>query len=133
MRTRVTVTRVIDQDKTFLRFIEQHDLMPGTAIEIEARDQAGDSVRVKGRGDRVVTIGTRAASKLLVQVAHVLVLLAVWAMPAVAQPAPPSGGAPPPFGILKNAFLVEEAFNQEAGIFQNIVGVDVRQDGACRW
>lgn len=129
LHTSVTVTRVIDQDRGFLRFIERHDLMPGTAIEIEARDQAGDSVKVKGRGDRVVTIGTRAASKLLVQVTHALALLAVWVLPVAAQPAPPAGGASPPFRILDNAFLVEEAFNQEAGVFQNIVGVDVGRDG----
>jgi len=30
--------------------------------------------------------------------------------------------AKPPFAILDNSFLVEEAFNQEAGIFQNIFG-----------
>jgi DtxR family Mn-dependent transcriptional regulator len=78
LHTKLTVTRVIDQDKGFLRFIERHDLMPGTAIEIEARDQAGDSVSVKGRNDRIVIIGTRAASKLLVQAAHMFVLLGTW-------------------------------------------------------
>jgi hypothetical protein len=35
---------------------------------VETRDQAGDSVVVRGRNDRQLTIGTRAASKLLVQV-----------------------------------------------------------------
>ena len=32
----------------------------------EARDEAADSVRLKGRGDARITIGARAASKLLV-------------------------------------------------------------------
>ncbi len=67
LHTPVTVTRVIDQNRDFLRFVEQHALMPGTAIEIEARDAAGDSVRVKTPGAHVITIGTRAASKLLVR------------------------------------------------------------------
>jgi DtxR family Mn-dependent transcriptional regulator len=129
LHTRVTVTRVLDQNKGFLRFLDRHDLKPGTAIEIEARDQAGDSVQVKGLDDRIVTIGTRAASKLLVQIAQVLVLLAMLPLPSAAQPAPPTGGSAPPFRILDNAFLVEEAFNQEAGIFQNIVGLDVGPDG----
>jgi DtxR family transcriptional regulator, Mn-dependent transcriptional regulator len=66
--TPVTITRVIDQDKVFLRFIENHNLKPGEAIEVEARDAASDSVRVRGRDEQRVTIGTRAASKLLVQV-----------------------------------------------------------------
>jgi DtxR family Mn-dependent transcriptional regulator len=112
----VTVMRVIDQDKTFLRFIEQHNLKPGEPIEVEDRDAASDSVRVKGKDDRRVTIGTKAASKLLVAVTA-LVVFASLGTNAWAQP------ASPPFEITDNSFLVEEAFNQEAGIFQNIVGV----------
>ncbi len=84
LETTVTVTRVIDQDKEFLRFIEQHHLKPGEAIEVEARDAAADSVRVRGKNDQRITIGTRAASKLLVHVAHAL-LLCLLAMPALAQ------------------------------------------------
>jgi DtxR family Mn-dependent transcriptional regulator len=68
LNTPVTVTRIIDQDKAFLRFIEGHELKPGESIEVEARDAAADSVRLKGRDDRRITIGTRAASKLLVQI-----------------------------------------------------------------
>jgi len=63
---RVTVTRVTDQDAAFLRFIEQHHLMPGEAIEVEARDEVSDSVRLKGRADQRITIGMRAASKVRV-------------------------------------------------------------------
>jgi DtxR family Mn-dependent transcriptional regulator len=70
VNTPVTVTRVIDQDKVFLRFIEQHHLKPGESIEVEHRDEVSDSVRVKGKNDQRVTIGTRAASKLLVHVAR---------------------------------------------------------------
>jgi hypothetical protein len=81
----VTVTRVIDQDRKFLRFIEQHNLKPGQSIEVEARDLAADSVRVRGRNNKRLTIGTRAASKLLVHVASILVLLA--GAPAHAQTA----------------------------------------------
>ena len=66
LNTPVTVTRVLDQDKAFLRFIEQHHLKPGEPIEVEARDPAADSVRIRGSETRQVTIGTRAASKLLV-------------------------------------------------------------------
>src|SRR5215211_1175151 len=49
---RLTVTRVTDQDAAFLRFIEQHHLMPGEPIEVEARDEVSDSVRLKGRADQ---------------------------------------------------------------------------------
>jgi DtxR family Mn-dependent transcriptional regulator len=68
LNTPVTVMRVTDQDAAFLRFIESHDLKPGQAIEVEARDQVSDSVRLKGKNDQRITIGTRAASKLLVEV-----------------------------------------------------------------
>ena len=68
LHVRVTVTRVIDQDRTFLRFIERNSLKPGEEIEVEDRDGAADSVRLRGRDDRSITIGTRAASKVLVQV-----------------------------------------------------------------
>jgi len=67
LKTPVLVTRVIDQDRVFLRFIEDHDLKPGESIEVENRDAASDSVRVRGKNDRRITIGTRAASKLLVR------------------------------------------------------------------
>ena len=65
--TPVTVTRVVDQDGAFLRFIESHDLKPGQSIVVEARDGASDSVRLRARGKETITIGARAASKLLVE------------------------------------------------------------------
>jgi len=66
LKTRVTVTRVADQDAAFLRFIENHHLKPGQTIEVEDRDQEADSVRLKGRDGQRITIGMRAASKVLV-------------------------------------------------------------------
>ena len=66
LNTPVTVARVTDQDAAFLRFIESHHLKPGQTIEVEARDEVSDSVRLKGRDDQRMTIGARAASKLLV-------------------------------------------------------------------
>ena len=68
LNTPVTIKRVTDQDAAFLRFIENNQLKPGQAIEVEARDNVSDSVRLKGKGDQRITIGTRAASKLLVEV-----------------------------------------------------------------
>ena len=66
LNTPVTVARVTDQDAAFLRFIEGHSLKPGQTIEVEARDEVSDSVRLKGKDDQRMTIGARAASKLLV-------------------------------------------------------------------
>jgi len=69
LNTAVTVRRVVDQDKAFLRFVERHDLKPGQTIVVEARDTAADSVRLRGNGAEPITIGARAASKVLVAAA----------------------------------------------------------------
>ena len=67
LSTPLKVTRIADQDPAFLRFIEDSNLKPGQAVEVEARDTAADAVRLR-KGDRsTVTIGARAASKLLVE------------------------------------------------------------------
>ena len=63
----LTVTRIADQDPAFLRFIEENNLKPGQSIEVEARDTVADSVTLRGKGREAITIGTRAASKLLVE------------------------------------------------------------------
>jgi DtxR family transcriptional regulator, Mn-dependent transcriptional regulator len=66
LHTPLIVTRITDQDAAFLRFVESHHLKPGQAIEVEARDEVSDSVRLKRHDDERITIGARAASKLLV-------------------------------------------------------------------
>jgi DtxR family Mn-dependent transcriptional regulator len=67
--TRLRVTRIADQDPAFLRFIESNDLKPGQQVEVESRDAAADSVQLR-RNDNRLTIGTGAASKLLVEIAQ---------------------------------------------------------------
>ena len=62
------VTRITDQDPAFLRFVEGNNLKPGQRIEVEARDTAADAVRLSGVNRAPLTIGARAASKLLVEV-----------------------------------------------------------------
>jgi DtxR family Mn-dependent transcriptional regulator len=66
--TPLKITRIADQDPAFLRFIEKNGLKPGQAIEVETRDAAADSVRLKSKDRPAVTIGARAASKLLVEI-----------------------------------------------------------------
>jgi DtxR family transcriptional regulator, Mn-dependent transcriptional regulator len=68
--TPLRMTRIADQDPAFLRFIEDNDLKPGQPVEVESRDAAADSVLLR-REDRRITIGARAASKLLVEVVPV--------------------------------------------------------------
>jgi len=67
--TPLAVARVIDQDADFLRFLEQHGLTPGSRVVINARDPASDTVEITAGSNLRKTIGTRAASKVLVQTA----------------------------------------------------------------
>jgi DtxR family Mn-dependent transcriptional regulator len=129
LNTPVTIKRVLDQDPGFLRFIEESDLKPGQTIHIEERDAAADRVRLRGTSERRITVGTRAAAKVLVQIARAVLLVLGGVAVAAAQTAqtPPPAPQPPstasrPFEIMDNSFFVEEAFNQEANIFQNIFG-----------
>jgi DtxR family Mn-dependent transcriptional regulator len=63
---RLVIERVLDQDADFLRFIEARHLIPGTEVVVESRDLAADAVKVRSMQGESVTVGTRAASKLLV-------------------------------------------------------------------
>jgi DtxR family Mn-dependent transcriptional regulator len=67
--TLLRVVRITDQDPSFLRFVERNELKPGREIEVESRDSAADAVTLVGSDRAPITIGTRAASKLLVEVA----------------------------------------------------------------
>ena len=66
--TPLKVTRIADQDPAFLHFIEENHLKPGQPVQVDTRDTAADSVLLRS-GDRKLTIGARAASKLLVEIA----------------------------------------------------------------
>ena len=122
LKSRVAVSRVTDQDASFLQFVERHDLKPGSVVAVEERDEAADSVRLKSDNDREITIGARAASKVLVRALQALLLCLLLPFAAHAQTTPGTQPSDRPFEILDNSFLVEEAFNQERGIFQNIFG-----------
>jgi len=64
---RLVVSRVVDQDAEFLRFLEQSDLKPGQTVTVEGRDAAADRVIVRTASDRAIALGMRAASKLMVE------------------------------------------------------------------
>jgi DtxR family transcriptional regulator, Mn-dependent transcriptional regulator len=131
LRSKVAVSRVTDQDPSFLQFVERHHLKPGSIVEVEERDEAADSVRLRGEQQDEFTIGARAASKVLVRALQALLLCLLLPAYGRAQTTQDAGVAPAqrPFEILDNSFLVEEAFNQERGVFQNIFGFQ-RNDNA---
>jgi DtxR family Mn-dependent transcriptional regulator len=61
------VARVVDQGPDFLQFVHRCGLLPGTALTIEARDDIADAVSVRPHDAPVLTLGTAAASKILVE------------------------------------------------------------------
>jgi DtxR family transcriptional regulator, Mn-dependent transcriptional regulator len=65
--TPVVVSRVTDQGADFLQFVEQRELKPGQTLEVQSRDAAADSVLLRVSGSKSLTLGARAASKLLVE------------------------------------------------------------------
>ena len=67
VQTSLQVSRVVDQDPVFLRFVEQQELVPGRNVTIESRDEASDAVRLTLDTGRPITIGSRAAAKVLVR------------------------------------------------------------------
>ena len=81
----VTISRVSDQDRAFLQFAERHDLRPGDVVRVEERSIAGDSVQLRGRNERRVTIGARAASKVLVHAVRMIVIFLLASRAVLAQ------------------------------------------------
>jgi len=67
MHVPLVVTRVIDQDAAFLRFLEQRHITPGSSVVIESREPAADAVLIRPAGADSVTMGQRAAASVLVR------------------------------------------------------------------
>ncbi len=65
---RARVARVADQSAEFLRLVERAGLMPGSVVRVERRDPSADTVELHLRGSRRLSLGSRAASKILVEV-----------------------------------------------------------------
>jgi DtxR family Mn-dependent transcriptional regulator len=62
----LVVARVLDQEPGFLRYAEQRKLMPGRTIVVLAREPGSDAVRLRSEDGSETTLGTRAASRILV-------------------------------------------------------------------
>jgi DtxR family Mn-dependent transcriptional regulator len=63
----MVVTRITNQDSDFLRFIEQHELMPGKVVVVTSRSTNADAVALSAAAGPTTTLGTRAARHILVR------------------------------------------------------------------
>lgn len=61
------VARVADQSREFLLLVERRGLKPGSGLRVEVRDEAAGTVELRvDQGERM-SLGLRAASKILVE------------------------------------------------------------------
>jgi DtxR family Mn-dependent transcriptional regulator len=63
----VRIARVVDQEPSFLQFVDRCGLVPGVNVKVETRDAQSDAVAIRPHGRPVVTLGTVAAAKILVE------------------------------------------------------------------
>jgi DtxR family Mn-dependent transcriptional regulator len=61
------VARVSDQSAEFLRLVERSGLVPGSVLSVESRDETAETVHLRLANGRDVSLGWRAAAKILVQ------------------------------------------------------------------
>ena len=64
--TSVTVGRLDDQDPDFLQLAERNGLTPGSLLEVVSREEAADSVLLKRPDGENLSLGFRAARRILV-------------------------------------------------------------------
>jgi hypothetical protein len=67
VRVPLRIARVLDQDPTFLQFLERQRLMPGSSATVIHREAAADALRIRTRGRQEVSLGLAAAAKVLVE------------------------------------------------------------------
>jgi DtxR family Mn-dependent transcriptional regulator len=61
------VARVLDQDPSFLKFVDRHGLAPGAGVVVRSQDPAAEAVRVRVDGGTELSLGLPAAAKILVE------------------------------------------------------------------
>ncbi len=66
MENPLEVARIIDQDPEFLQLLEQEGLKPGSQLEVRSRSELADTVRLRRPDGEELSLGFRAASKILV-------------------------------------------------------------------
>jgi hypothetical protein len=91
---------------------------------------------VRGKNDRRITIGARGSVEAAGERRARAPLHSAWRKGVragafdCARAREAANGSTRPWEITDNSFLVEEAFNQEAGVVQNIFGIVAPGDGS---
>ena len=61
-----TVSRIVDHDPAFLRFVEAHGLVPGATVRVVEQSPHAESTTVEAQGFGQVTLGRGAARRVRV-------------------------------------------------------------------
>jgi len=61
------ITRILNQDRDFLQFVERHGLIPGAAVTVRGREEASNAVNIEVAGAKTVALGSAAAAMILVE------------------------------------------------------------------
>lgn len=61
------IAQVLDEDPDFLRYVGDHELMPGQLIVVAPREPATDAVTLSTAMRKSITLGASAAAKILVE------------------------------------------------------------------
>ena len=64
---RIRIARVLDQNTSFLKLVNQYALVPGTLVVVTNRDALADAITLDPDGSQRVTLGLSAASKISVE------------------------------------------------------------------
>jgi DtxR family transcriptional regulator, Mn-dependent transcriptional regulator len=67
LREPMRVARIIDQEPSFLQFVNRCGLVPGVGVVVESRDDVAQAVVVRPREQQPTTLGTNVAQKILVE------------------------------------------------------------------
>ena len=60
----VQVARVESEDAQFLKFADEHGLVPGSLVTVESHDPVADAVTLRAAGHAAVVVGVRAARRI---------------------------------------------------------------------
>ncbi len=61
------ITRVLDQETAFLKFVDRQGLVPGAAVTVDKRETVSEAVKIRIGGREEVSLGLAAAAKILVE------------------------------------------------------------------
>jgi DtxR family Mn-dependent transcriptional regulator len=61
------IVRVVDQEASFLQFLDRNGLTPGVGVTVQTRDPHADGVLLKVQNKPAVSLGTAAAAKIWVE------------------------------------------------------------------